>query len=54
VAFPVTGVYALGEFVEFDEGIQLSDAGDLVLDSGQESNVELSLESGLAPLDSQS
>jgi hypothetical protein len=54
VTFPVTGVDALGEFAEFDEGIRLSDAGDLVLDSGRESDVELSSESSLAPMDSRS
>jgi hypothetical protein len=48
------GIDALGEFAEFDEGIRLSDAGDLVLDSGWESDVELSSEGGLAPLNSQS
>jgi hypothetical protein len=48
------GVDVLGEFVEFDEGIRLSDAGNLILDSGWESDVELSSESGLAPLDSRS
>jgi hypothetical protein len=52
--FPVTGVNALGEFAEFDEGIRLTNAGDLVLDSRWESDVELSSESGLAPLDSRS
>jgi hypothetical protein len=52
VMFPVTGVDALREFEEFDEGIWLPDAGDLILDSGWESDVELSPESGLAPLNS--
>jgi hypothetical protein len=40
--------------MEFDEGLWLSDVGDLILDSGRESNVKLSLESGLALLDFQS
>jgi hypothetical protein len=51
VVFPVMGVDALGEFVEFDEGIRLSDVGNLVLNSGWESDAKLSLESSLAPLD---
>jgi hypothetical protein len=54
VTFPVTGVDALGEFVEFNEGIRLTDVGYLVLDLGRESDVELSSESGVAPLDSRS
>jgi hypothetical protein len=54
VAFPVMCINALGEFAEFGEGIQLSDVADLVLDLGWESDVELSSESGLAPLNSRS
>jgi hypothetical protein len=54
VTFPETGIDALGEFMELDEGIWLSDVGDLILDLGWESDVELSLESGLAPLNFQS
>jgi hypothetical protein len=51
VTFPVMSVDALREFAEFDEGIRFSDAGDLILDLGWESDVKLSSESGLAPLD---
>jgi hypothetical protein len=52
VTFPVTGVDALGEFAEFGEGIRLSNVGNLVLDLGWESDVELSSDGGLAPLNS--
>ena len=48
---PIMGVNGLGEDGEFREGVGFSDAGDLVLDSGQKTMVELLVEGGIPPLD---
>ena len=44
-------VNGLGKGAEVGEGVGFADAGNLILDSGWESAVQLSVEGGFAPLD---
>ena len=37
--------------MEFMEGVRFADAGDLILDAEQKSAIHLSVEGGVAPLD---
>ena len=48
---PISGVDGLGKGMEFVEGVGFADAGDLVLDVGWKSVIHLSVEGGVAPLD---
>ena len=51
MALPILGVDGLGEGMEFVEGVRFADMGDLVLDVGRKSAIHLSVEGGVAPLD---
>ena len=48
------GVDRLGEGTEFGEGVRFADAGDLILDSGWKSAIQLSAEGNVTPLDTSS
>ena len=48
---PISGVNRLGEGTEFMEGVGFADAGNLILDAGWKSTIDLSAEGGIAPLD---
>ena len=50
-ALPISGVNGLGEGTEFVEGVRFADVGNLILDVGQKSTIHLSVEGGVAPLD---
>ena len=50
-ALPISGVDGLGEGMEFMEGVRFANVGDLVFDAGQKSTIHLSVEGGIAPLD---
>ena len=49
--FPVTRVDGLGEGAEVREGVGFADTGNLILDSGWESSVQLLVQGSFAPLD---
>jgi len=51
VLFPITSIDGLDERLEVREVVRFAYTGDLVLDSGRKSIVELSLECSVAPLD---
>ena len=51
MVLPISGVNGLGKGTEFVEGVGFADTGDLVLDAGQKSAIHLSVEGGIAPLD---
>ena len=50
-ALPISGVNGLGEGTEFVAGVGFADVGDLILDAGWKSMIHLSVEGGVAPLD---
>ena len=51
-SFPITSVNGLDEGSEVREVVGFAYMGNLIFDSGRKSIVELSLECGVAPLDS--
>ena len=51
MALPILGVNRLGEGTEFMEGVMFANVGDLILDAGWKSMIQLSAEGGIAPLD---
>ena len=48
---PISGVDGLGEGTEFMEDVRFANAGNLILDAGLKSMIQLSAEGGIAPLD---
>ena len=52
VAFPIMSINGLDKGLEIGEVVGFAYVGDLVLDSGRKSVVELSSECGITPLDS--
>ena len=48
---PISGVDGLGEGTEFMEDVRFANAGNLILDAGLKSMIQLSAEGGMAPLD---
>ena len=51
MALPILGVDRLGKGMEFVEGVRLSNMGNLILDAGWKSMIQLSVEGGITPLD---
>ena len=51
MALQISGVDGLGEGMEFVEGVGFADTGDFILDAGQKSTTQLSVEGSFAPLD---
>ena len=51
MALPISGVDGLGEGTEFMEGVRFANAGNLVLDAGWKSAIQLLVEGGITPLD---
>ena len=49
--FPVIGINVLEKGAECNEGVGFADIGNLILDLGQKSGVELLMECGISPLD---
>jgi hypothetical protein len=52
VAFPIMSINSLDEELEIGKAVGFAYVGNLILDSGRKSVVELSLECGITPLDS--
>ena len=50
-ALLILGVNRLGEGMEFMEGVRFANTGNLVLDVGQKSAIQLLVEGGVTPLD---
>ena len=54
MAFPVIRINGLGEGAEVGESVRFPNVGDLILDLGWESSVQLSAQGSFTPLDTSS
>ena len=51
MALPISGVDGLGEGTEFVKGVRFADAGNLILDAGWKSAIQLLVDGSIASLD---